>query len=576
MTSDSMKNLTATVIGTTLASICSQAWADVKDKTKPLPRRQIIQAMSKNVQAIANGISCEIRASVNRLWSISMRNAEVTRSIGTHRTKTDCNPVRALAALILAGLLAGCAVGPDFKRPAIPDVHGYTATPLPAQTASTSTTLGNAQHFSVGASVSAQWWHGLGSSKLDALIEQAFQASPTLASAKATLRQAQEIYSARAGSTLYPQVDAGVGAQRQRLNSSALGQTGDAREFSLYNASIGVHYQLDLAGGNRRALEALAARAEYRRYELEGARLTLAGNIVTTAITLAKLAGQIQATEAILRAQDQQLQLTRERLRLGQAAPDDVLALQTQVEQTRAGLPLLRKQLQQNEHLLAVLVGRAPGAGGLPTFTLEELTLPSDLQLVLPSELVRRRPDIQAAEALLHAANAEYGVAVAKLYPQLNISASLGSQALSTAALFGGGSAVWGLVGQLTQPLFNPGLSAEKRASLAAFDAAAANYQSVVLEALRNVADVLLALDNDAQTLAALATADIAAQASLESMQRQYALGAASYVQLLTAQQQAQQNRISLIAAQSQRLVDSAALYQALGGGWVASVESLL
>ncbi len=496
-----------------------------------------------------------------------MCNAEATRSLGVHRTKTDYNPVRVLAALILAGLLAGCAVGPDFKRPAVPDVPGYTAVPFPAQTASAPTTLGDAQHFSTGANVSAQWWHGLGSSKLDALIEQAFQASPTLASAKATLRQAQEIYAAQAGSTLYPQVDAGIGAQRQRLNPSTLGQTGDAREFSLYNASIGVHYQLDLAGGNRRALEALAARAEYRRYELEGARLTLAANVVTTAITQARLAGQIQSTEAILRAQDEQLHLTRERVRLGQAAPDDVLALQTQVEQTRAGLPLLRKQLQQNEHLLAVLAGRAPGAGGLPTFTLEEFTLPSDLPLVLPSELVRRRPDIQAAEALLHAANAEYGVAVAKLYPQLNISASLGSQALSTGALFGGGSAVWSLIGQLTQPLFNPGLPAEKRASLAAFDAAAANYQSVVLEALRNVADVLQALDNDAQTLAALAAADIAAQGSLESMQRQYALGAASYIQLLTAQQQAQQNRINLIAAQAQRLVDSAALHQALGGG---------
>lgn len=501
-----------------------------------------------------------------------MRNPEVTRSLDAHRTKTDYDHVRALATLILAGLLAGCAAGPDFKRPAAPDVTGYTATPLPAQTASAPTTLGDAQHFSAGASVNAQWWHGLGSSKLDALIEQAFQASPTLASAKATLRQAQETYSARAGSTLYPQVDADLGAQHQRQNPSTLGQTGDAREFSLYNASIGVHYQLDLAGGNRRALEALAARAEHRRYELEGARLTLAANITTTAITQARLAGQIQATEAILRAQDEQLQLTRERVRLGQAAPDEVLALQTQVEQTRAGLPSLRKQLQQNEHLLAVLVGRAPGAGGLPTFTLEEFTLPSDLPLVLPSELVRRRPDIQAAEALLHAANAEYGVAVAKLYPQLNISASLGSQALSTGALFGGGSAVWSLVGQLTQPLFNPGLPAEKRASLAAFDAAAANYQSVVLEALRNVADVLRALDNDAQTLAALATADTAAQGSLESMQRQYALGAASYIQLLIAQQQAQQNRISLIAAQSQRLVDSAALYQALGGGWVAKV----
>lgn len=496
-----------------------------------------------------------------------MGNAEVTRSLGVDRTMTDYNPVRALTALILAGLLAGCTVGPDFKRPAAPDIPSYTATPLPAQTASAPTTLGDAQHFSAGASVSAQWWHGLGSSRLDALIEQAFQASPTLASAQATLRQAQEIYAAQAGSTLYPQVDAGIGAQRQRLNPSPLGQTGDAREFSLYNASTSVRYRLDLAGGNRRALEALAARAEYRRYQLEGARLTLAANIVTSVITQARLAGQIQSTQAILRAQDEQLHLTRERVRLGQAALDDVLALQTQVEQTRAGHPLLRKQLLQNEHLLAMLTGRAPGAGGLPSFTLKEFTLPSDLPLVLPSELVRRRPDIQAAEALLHAANAEYGVAVAKLYPQLNISASLGSQALSTGALFGGGSAVWSLIGQLTQPLFNPGLPAEKHASLAAFDAAAANYQSVVLESLRNVADILRAVENDAQTLTALAAADAAAQGSLESMQRQYALGATSYVQLLIAQQQAQQTRVNLIAAQAQRLVDSAALYQAMGGG---------
>lgn len=495
-----------------------------------------------------------------------MDNTEMTRSLGVDRTTTDSNPVRALTALILAGLLAGCAAGPDFKRPAAPDVSSYTAAPLPAQTASAPTSLGDVQHFSAGASVSAQWWRGLGSSKLDVLIEQAFQASPTLASAKATLRQAQEIHAAQAGSTLYPQVDAGIGAQRQRLSPSTLGQAGDAREFNLYNASIGVHYQLDLAGGNRRALEALAARAEYRRYELEGARLTLAANIITTAIAQARLAGQIQATEAIVRAQDEQLHLTRERVRLGQAAPDEVLALQTQVEQTRAGLPLLRKQLEQAHHLLAVLVGQAPGTGGLPTFTLEEFTLPSDLPLVLPSELVRRRPDIQAAEALLHAANAEYGVAVAKMYPQLNISASLGSQALSTGALFGGGSAVWSLIGQLTQPLFNPGLPAEKRASLDAFDAAAANYRSAVLESLRNVADILRAVENDAQTLAALATADAAAQGSLQSVQRQYTLGAASYVQLLIAQQQAQQTRINLIAAQAQRLVDSAALYQAMGG----------
>lgn len=479
------------------------------------------------------------------------------------KTISGCIPL----TFILLGLLTGCAVGPDFKRPPTPDTPTYTATPLPAQTSSVPTPLGETQHFVAGGWVNPQWWQELGSAKLNALIDEALQASPTLAKSQAVLRQAQELYAAQAGSTLYPQVDATLGAQRQRTTPSSLGQVGDPREFSLYNAGVGARYTLDLAGATRRSLEALAANIDYQRYQLEGARLTLTGNIATATVTQARLAGQIQATEAILHSQEEQLGLTRERVRLGHAALDDVLALQTQVEQTRAGIPLLRNQLQQNDHLLAVLAGREPGAGGLPCFSLQEFTLPADLPLTVPSELVRNRPDIQAAEALLHSANAEYGLAIAKLYPQLNLSATLGSQALTTGALFGSGSAVWSLVTQLTQPLFNPGLPAEKRAALAAFDAAAANYRNVVLEALRNVADVLRAQDNDAQRLAALAAADAAAQESLASMQRQYSLGAAGYIQLLTAQQQAQQTRISLIEAQARRLADSVALYQAMGGG---------
>lgn len=474
---------------------------------------------------------------------------------------------RILSAFILAGFIAGCTAGPDFKRPAPPDVTTYTAGPLPAQTASAPTEFGESQRFIEGGSVNPQWWQEFHSPKLDALISDALQASPTLALSRATLRQAQEVYAAQAGSTLYPQVDANLDSQRQRFNPVTLGQDSEAREFSLYNAGVNVHYNLDLAGGNRRALEALVAQVDYQRYQLEGARLTLAANIVTSAVTQASLAAQIQATQTTLDSQEKQLGLTRERVRLGQAAPDDELALQTQVEQTRAGIPLLRNQLQQNEHLLAVLAGRAPGAGGLPSFSLMDFTLPSDLPLVVPSELVRSRPDIQASEALLHAASAKYGVAIAKLYPQLDLSAHLGSQALTTGALFGSGSAIWSIVGQLTQPLFNPRLPAEKRAALAAFDAAAANYRNVVLESLRNVADVLRGLDNDTQRLTALSAADRAAQASLDSMQRQYELGAADYIQLLTAQQQSQQTRIELVEAQARRLVNNAALYQAMGGG---------
>ncbi|MCL4744035.1 MAG: efflux transporter outer membrane subunit, partial [Burkholderiaceae bacterium] len=477
---------------------------------------------------------------------------------------------RRTLSLIAVATLAGCASTPDFVTPAAPELSAYTA---PANAAAAQTTasapvaFGDAQRLVSGASVPEQWWKALGSARLDALIEQAFAASPTLASAQATLRQAQETLAAREGATLYPQAEAGVGAQRQQVSPSAQGLAGDTREYGLYNASVGVRYQLDLSGGNRRALEALAARSDHRRYQLEGARLTLAGSLAGAAITRARLAAQIEATEAMLAIQAEQLRLTSERVRIGHAAPDETLPLTTQLEQTRATLPALRKQLQQTGNLLAVLAGRAPGAGGIPEFNLDEFTLPRELPLSLPSELVRQRPDIRAAEALLHAANADYGVAIAKLYPQITLSANIGTQALATGALFGAGSAVWGLVAQLTQPLFSPGLPAEKRASLAAFDAAAANYQVVVLESLRNVADVLHALDNDAQTLAALAAADAAAQASLASTQRRFALGAASELQVLIAQQQAQQNRTGLIAAQAQRLADSAALYQAMGGG---------
>lgn len=476
---------------------------------------------------------------------------------------------RMITSAIVFGLLAGCAVGPDFKRPPAPAVAAYTPTPLTVLTASAPTMLGEAQRLIEGAPVNPQWWQDLGSAQLNALIDEALQASPTLSAAEATLRQAQERYAVQAGATLYPQAETNLTGQRQRFNPNSSGLVGGAREFGLYNTSVGVRYNLDLAGGNRRALEALAARSNYQCYQLEGIRLTLVGNIVSTAVTQAKFAAQIQATEAILHAQEEQLGIAKERVRLGQAAPDEVLPLQTQIEQTRAGIPLLRNQLQQSQHLLAVLAGRAPGAGDIPSFTLQEFTLPSALPLMVPSELVRARPDIQAAEALLHAANAEYGVAIASLYPQLNLSANLGSQALTTGALFGSGSEVWSLIGQLTQPLFNPGLPAEKRAALAAFDAAAANYQSIVLDSLRNVADVLRVLENDAQWLNALSAADAAAQGSLTSMQRQYQLGAASYVQLLIAQQQAQKTQIDLIAAQAQRLLDNAALFEAMGGGAV-------
>ena len=482
---------------------------------------------------------------------------------------------RLVASLALVGL-AGCAVGPDFARPQVPSVEQYTTTPVVQQTVSAPGNLGDTQTIVPGAVVEAKWWKSFKSDELNALIDQAYQTSPTLASAQAKLREAQELLAAYAGSAQLPQVLGSAGAQRQQTSPSSQGLAGENRQFSLYNASVGVFYNLDVAGGIARQVEALSARVDLRQYELRAAELTLAGNIANTAITRAKLASQYEATAQILKAQDEQLRLANQRVRLGHASPDEALSLKAQAEQTRAQLPALKKQIQQADHLLAVLAGQSPGTHGMPDFTLSDFALPSRLPLVIPSELVRQRPDIAASEALMKAANAEYGVALSRLYPQLTISASTGTQALTTGALFGPGSAVWALLGQLTQPLFNAGLPAQSRAALAAFDASAANYQNVVLQALREVADSLRAIENDAQVLASIATADAAARESVRSTQRRFDLGAASNLELLVIQQQAEQIRIQSVAAQAQRLSDSVALYLAVGGGvQSAPIESV-
>lgn len=475
-----------------------------------------------------------------------------------------------------AVLLAGCTtVGPNFKTPAPPEVRQYTRQALPAQTASAPAGQGAAQRFQTVEQLAPDWWRAYGSTTLDALVNTALRNSPTLAAAKATLRQAQQTFAAQAGSTLYPTVGAKLGVSRNQTNTASVGQSSKTTNvFNLYNAAVAVNYNFDLFGGNRRALEALAAQADFQRYQFDAARLTLAANVVTAAITQAQLAAQIAATEAILKAQQDQLDIARKRFELGAAARTDVLGLQTQVEQTRASLPPLRNRLEQTDHLLAVLLGQAPGAAEIPRFTLADFALPQTLPVVVPSQLVQQRPDIQASAALLHAATAQYGVAVSNLYPQINLSASLGTQALTAGALFGPGSTVWALAGQLAQPLFNKGLRAGANAAEASLQAAGANYQQTVLQALRNVADALRALDNDAQTLQAQAAADASAQDSLKLIEQQYALGAASYLQLLTAQQLAQQTRIGLIAAQAQRLADSAALYQAMGGGVIGSAAA--
>lgn len=487
-----------------------------------------------------------------------MGKTECQRRPRPPRAEGGISTARLLTCLGLAGWLAGCANGFD---------GGYRSEPPGAAAVASSPAFrGEAEPPGAPTFAKQEWWRDLGSSKLDLLVAEAMQNNASVSAAKATLRQAEEVYAARAGSTLYPQVNASIGAQRQRTNLSTAGQTGGARESSLYSAALGAHYRLDLAGENKRILESLAARTDYQRYQLEAARLALAARIALSAVAQARLAGQSQTLERILQDQEQEIRLARERVRLGQAATSELLVLHAEAEATRARIPPLRQEYERNVHMMATLVGRAPDAEGLPTFEMDDFALSDAPRSVVPSELVRRRPDIQASEALLYAAHAEFGAAVARQYPQINLSASLGTQALTTGALFGGGATVWSLLGQVTQPLFNPGLSAEKRAAHAAFEAAAANYQSVVLDGLRDVADALRASKHNADVLAALWQADAAAQAALEVTRRQLSLGAASYVELLIAQQQSQQARLNLIGAGAQRLADRIALHQSLGG----------
>lgn len=473
-------------------------------------------------------------------------------------------------SVLAALMLAGCAVGPEFRRPDPPAVSSYTEGSLSDATETAPVAGGVSQRFVSGEEIPSRWWALFRSEALDRLIRQALSDSPTLAAAEATIRAAEEIRWAQFGALL-PSVDGSASAGRQRISGASLGRPGNtSATFTLYNASVNVSYALDLFGSTRRELEALSAEVDFQRFQREGALLALAANVVTTAVQEGSLRAQIRATREIVAAEGQQLSLVERQFDLGGVSRTEVLAQQTQLAQTRATLPPLEKALAQTRHRLAVLAGRLPAdAASLPEFDLEELTLPEELPVSVPSSLARQRPDIRAAEELLHAASARVGVATANRYPQVTLAASVGSEATRFGDLVGGGSSVWSLGAGLLQPIFRGGeLSARRRAAVAAYDQAEAQYRETVLGAFQDVADALRAIEFDAQTLQVQADAESAAQAALDLARRQFDLGATSYLTLLTAERQYQQARIGVIQAQAARYADTAALFQALGGGW--------
>jgi NodT family efflux transporter outer membrane factor (OMF) lipoprotein len=477
----------------------------------------------------------------------------------------------ALLGLLLVAL-AACAVGPNYHRPAAPADKNYGSAPVAGETAAAAGPGGEAQHFVLGLTIRADWWTLFESPPLTQLVELALKENPDAAAAQAALKQANELYAAQRA-TLFPSLEGGFSAQRARnavgtvANPTTLPQT--SPYYNLFTAQLSVSYLPDVFGGQRRALEQTQAEAAASRFALEATYLTLSSNVVVTAVQEAALRAQLGATERLLEVQQQLTHTVRGQKELGSASQLDVLTQQAAEAQNAATLPPLRKQLAQTRDALTALVGRLPAQEPAQTFTFEELTLPVQIPVSVPSALIEQRPDVRQAEENLHAASAQVGVSIANMLPQFSISAQTCSSALQISQLFTSYTGFWGAGASLTQTLFDAGaLLHKKRAADAALDVAGAQYRAAVILACRNVADTLHALQADADTLIATQQAEADAHAAFDIARQQRTLGSLSTVALLNAEQTYLQAQLAVAQARANRYADTAALFQALGGGW--------
>jgi NodT family efflux transporter outer membrane factor (OMF) lipoprotein len=467
-----------------------------------------------------------------------------------------------------AALSLSACVGPNFHRPAPPTPARFTVEPLAPNTASASGPGGNAQTFLAGADVPKNWWTLFGSPELNGLVTDALRANPDVQSAQAALRQALENTAAQRGS-YFPTLQGEFDASRNRNATGVLAPnlaSGTAL-YNLYTPQVTVSFVPDVFGANRRQVESLAAQAEAARFQLDATYLTLTANVVSSAIQEAGFRAQIAATEQVIALERESLGVLRHSLTLGAIAEVDVYAQEAALAQLDATLPPLQRQLSQTEDQLAVLTGRLPADFTPSNLQLDQMVLPVDLPLGVPSVLVERRPDVRAAEAQLHSATAQVGVAIANLLPQFTITGNIGSAATAMSDLFKPGTGFWSIGANATQTLFAGGtLLHRKRAADAALDQAGAAYKSAVLTAFQNVADALHALAADAQALDAASRAESAAEKSLEVTRQQLKIGAVSYLALLNAEQTYEQALITVIQSRASRFADTAALFQALGG----------
>ncbi len=470
-------------------------------------------------------------------------------------------------AIVLCCLLAGCVVGPDYTRPTISPESGYTRSAVEIAGAGPADPE---QRLAIGEKVAAQWWQLFQSRDLDETVRLALAASPTMASARANLAQANYVLAA-ARATYLPAVDVDAQVSRDRINGEPVAATP-----TVFSVGPVVTYGPDLFGRTRRIVEQQSALAEFQFNELGAAYLSVAGNTIAQALAIASVRAQISAVEDVLAADRNNLELVQIEFEAGKAARTDVLSAQSQLAADQALLPPLRQQLAIARHALTVLAGKSPAEWSAPDFDLASLSLPVDVPVAVPSDLVRARPDILAAESQLRAANAAVGIATANLYPSLTLSASWTREAGSARGLFNDATRVESLFGGLTAPIFHGGaLQAQRAAATEAFAAASQVYRQTVLAAFGQVADLLRALQHDAELLAAQQNALETSQASLSLIQESYAAGRANLLQVLDAQRLCAQSRLGYVRAKAQRFSDTAQLFAAMGANWAGDLNEM-
>lgn len=464
---------------------------------------------------------------------------------------------------------AGCAVGPNFKKPAAPQVPGYTPTPVSTTSETPNLAGGEAQKFLVARDIPGEWWTLFHSQPLNDLIERALRANPGLKAGQAALVVARENVLAQRGA-YYPSVSGGFSATRAKSSSNLSPVTDtSALNYSLYTPEVSVSFVPDVFGLNRRTIESLQAQEQQTRFALAATHITLSSNVAAAAIQEASLRAQIDATRELITINTGMLEILRNQFAKGYVGRLDVAAQEAQLAQVAASLPPLLKQLAQQRDLLAVLAGGYPNQELPEKFELSSLQLPQELPLSLPSQLVEQRPDVRQAEENLHSASAQIGIAVANRLPNFALTADAGSMAVILDKLFSGGTGFWDVGASVTQPIFEGGMLLHReRAARAAYVQASEQYRSTVLTAFQNVADTLNALQQDADALKAAAAAKDAAKVTLDLTRKQMQVGYVNYLALLSAEQAYQQALVNLVQAQANRYADTAALFQALGGGW--------